>query len=204
MRKDLEQLNPEANEVIDVAYSELVLSGGELPGGVDALVLTSLLSIPSPEESTDRDGIGCTWRDILFQHEAEIFEARREKWGALKDYPFLHTFERLLNDLFITYEKRLATRYTRLFIHDFLAYYMTRCAESRQLLGRQSVFYELLFRIVKSGGYPCGWEGNYPEGRLIAYYPRKKRRSRKYPEKDCDAAVYESSPGHETASQSNC
>lgn len=35
----------------------------------------------------------------------------------------------------------------------------------------ESVFFEFLFEIYKFGGWPCGWRGEYPEGKLCVYIP---------------------------------
>jgi len=45
------------------------------------------------------------------------------------------------------------------------------CAIDRLVNGKTNNFYEKLFRIYQSGGWPCGWEGKYPDGKIIAYIP---------------------------------
>src|SRR3569833_3112775 len=44
-------------------------------------------------------------------------------------------------------------------------------AESRALIGKTNEFYEALFRAYISGGWPCGWKGQYPEGKMVVYCP---------------------------------
>lgn len=48
------------------------------------------------------------------------------------------------------------------------------CALNRLVNGKVDNFYERIFEVYKLGGWPCGWEGEYPEGRVIVYSPDKK------------------------------
>lgn len=45
------------------------------------------------------------------------------------------------------------------------------CAINRLVNGKNDNFYEKMFRIYQSGGWPCGWEGKYPDGKIIAFVP---------------------------------
>ncbi|WP_438347711.1 hypothetical protein ACP8HI_18835 [Paenibacillus sp. FA6] len=48
---------------------------------------------------------------------------------------------------------------------------LRNCALNRAINGEGENFYEHIFRVYKAGGFPCGWEGDYPgEGKLIAYF----------------------------------
>ena len=48
---------------------------------------------------------------------------------------------------------------------------LRNCAINRAVYGVTNNFYEIIFKVYKSGEFPCGWEGEYPEeGKLIAYY----------------------------------
>ncbi|PFI73957.1 hypothetical protein COK13_29330 [Bacillus cereus] len=48
------------------------------------------------------------------------------------------------------------------------------CALNRLVNGKVDNFYERIFEVYKLGVWPCGWEGEYPEGRIIVYSPDKK------------------------------
>ncbi|WP_342439390.1 hypothetical protein NSS79_11020 [Paenibacillus sp. FSL L8-0436] len=58
--------------------------------------------------------------------------------------------------------------------HDFfetVVVDLRNCAINRAINGVVENFYEQVFKIYKAGGFPCGWDGDYPdEGRLIAYF----------------------------------
>ncbi|KOP64766.1 hypothetical protein AMS62_05470 [Bacillus sp. FJAT-18019] len=57
---------------------------------------------------------------------------------------------------------------------DFFEYVVVdlrNCAINRAINGESENFYEQIFKIYKAGGFPCGWDGDYPEeGKLIAYF----------------------------------
>ncbi|UAC48872.1 hypothetical protein K6959_02825 [Bacillus aquiflavi] len=46
---------------------------------------------------------------------------------------------------------------------------LNNCAINRAINGRSSSFFEDLFEVYQIGAIPCGWEGDYPEGRIVAY-----------------------------------
>ncbi|MCX6368580.1 MAG: hypothetical protein NTX57_18010 [Armatimonadetes bacterium] len=45
--------------------------------------------------------------------------------------------------------------------------------ETRALVGRENAFFEQLFHWYKSGVWPCGWRGRYPEGKLRVFNPQE-------------------------------
>ncbi|MGC5327296.1 hypothetical protein [Brevibacillus sp. SYSU BS000544] len=48
---------------------------------------------------------------------------------------------------------------------------LRNCAINRAVNGQTNNFYEQVFKIYKAGGFPCGWDGSYPEsGKIIAYF----------------------------------
>lgn len=49
---------------------------------------------------------------------------------------------------------------------------LNNCAISRAVNGKDETnFFEKLFEIYKAGGLPCGWQGEYPDGKIVAYLP---------------------------------
>lgn len=48
---------------------------------------------------------------------------------------------------------------------------LTMCALNRLVNGKTDNFYEQIFEVYKQGGWPCGWKGAYPIGKIIAYVP---------------------------------
>ncbi|MEB3052707.1 hypothetical protein [Bacillus pseudomycoides] len=54
-----------------------------------------------------------------------------------------------------------------IFYNDVVAG-LTNCAINR-VNGKSNSFFEELVDIYKFGAFPCGWDGNYPEGKIVAY-----------------------------------
>ena len=48
---------------------------------------------------------------------------------------------------------------------------LSSCARSRAYVGAANPFFEKLFNFYKAGVWPCGWEGNYPDGKLVVFVP---------------------------------
>ena len=48
------------------------------------------------------------------------------------------------------------------------------CAYSRLVFGLENQFFESLFAIYRDGGWPCGWNGSYPKGVIVAFFPRRQ------------------------------
>lgn len=42
----------------------------------------------------------------------------------------------------------------------------------RGVLGETPHMMNTLFMMYRSGGYPCGWDGKFPEGKMVVYYSR--------------------------------
>ncbi|EEM16289.1 hypothetical protein COM13_22410 [Bacillus pseudomycoides] len=59
------------------------------------------------------------------------------------------------------------------FFNDVVAD-LNNCAFSRAINGKKNDFFETMFEIYKAGGFPCGWNGEYPgNGRIIAYFEKR-------------------------------
>lgn len=56
-------------------------------------------------------------------------------------------------------------------IRDKVASDFYHFAYKRAVLGDVPHFFETLLDIYRAGGWPCGWKGSYPAGRLVVYVP---------------------------------
>lgn len=57
-------------------------------------------------------------------------------------------------------------------IIDELASDLYHVAYKRAVLGNESHFFETLYKCYLDGGWPCGWKGEHPAGRLLVYSPK--------------------------------
>jgi hypothetical protein len=116
------------------------------------------------EEDGDEDKL--TWQDIRSEEESYVYD----KIYKLSDFSAV---EKAMTELLTTFAECLY-RYlpgqydeiTNDIIGDLYA-----CAKARAVDEDGSPFFERLLKIYQSGGWPCGWEGRYPEGTLVVYVP---------------------------------
>lgn len=50
---------------------------------------------------------------------------------------------------------------------------LMNCVKVRGILGKENLLFEKIFEVYLSGGWPCGWEGNFPNGKIKAFYLEK-------------------------------
>lgn len=55
-----------------------------------------------------------------------------------------------------------------IFYNDVVAD-LTNCAINRAINGKSNPFFEKLFEIYQFGAFPCGWNDDYPEGKIVAF-----------------------------------
>ena len=117
--------------------------------------------------SQDLDEVENVWEDIKSSEGGEII-------GQLYERD-LNSMERPIREIIQSTEN---------YPGDFVAQYIDvfeeiigdlhMCALNRLVNGKVDNFYERIFDIYKLGGWPCGWEGEYPEGRMIVYSSKKE------------------------------
>lgn len=105
-------------------------------------------------------------------------------WGDLRSYQarIFHeqspdpdktsAFRTLLDDL----DAVLHTRLRR----SPIEWMLPEIAGDLYLMVRGAVFeiqvplFNEMFEVYRAGGFPCGWDGHYPDGRLVAPFPAKE------------------------------
>lgn len=106
--------------------------------------------------------------DIKSSESADIM-------GKLYDEKQLNNFEDELYEIFNCSENYsenfIPFEYYDIFEEIQGDIYM--CALNRLVNGKVDNFYEKLFEIYKEGAWPCGWEGIFPEGKLIVFNPKE-------------------------------
>ena len=50
---------------------------------------------------------------------------------------------------------------------------LINCIKARAIVGKGNFFFEKIIEVYLSGGWPCGWEGNFPNGRMKVSYTKK-------------------------------
>lgn len=112
---------------------------------------------------------GYTWTDIREREMAAVKKDAYETDGidGIRD-----ALSKQEKSLLLLLKRRLED--ARADLLDDVFADLSNCALKRALHGRQPGFFEDLFEVYQSGGWPCGWEGDYPKGgSLVAYYPEQ-------------------------------
>ncbi|MEP6859861.1 MAG: hypothetical protein ABJE66_04525 [Deltaproteobacteria bacterium] len=108
-----------------------------------------------------------TWTDLR-EDEVAPFHAAPYDHPELK--PAYDATDGLLPNLLGLLRGKLPSSYSELL--DDIAADLQHCAMNRGLYGLvPNSFWERIWRVYAAGAWPCGWAGEYPEGRIVIYQP---------------------------------
>jgi len=105
------------------------------------------------------------WSDI---RQREMSNIKREAYNSETFTEVRTTLSSLLEELPSVVRRGLSGDHAEL-LDDVVAD-LFNCAFSRAFHGPGDGFFERLFAVYRAGGWPCGWDGDYPLGRVVAYY----------------------------------
>jgi len=166
------EFTEEVKEVLEFVNTGTLLFAGQLPSDVDAVIIRDLGKIPTDEFYEEYGDDRMVWRDILGHACAEYFAIEYEKWP--KEFPYRKFLSDFVSDMDERYKRDFPRNYRKYHLDKEIPGILAFIVHSRIVMGKNHRFFEILFEVFKSGGYPCGWAGNYPKGKLIVYYPAKK------------------------------
>jgi len=109
---------------------------------------------------------GYSWVDI---RELVMSDVNGDKY-KIKNY---NEFKKKINYIELTIEKNLNIDKKYEETWDDAYADIVNCAICRAIYGKNNSLFEKLYNVYKSGGWPCGWEGDFPEGKLIVFYPKE-------------------------------
>jgi len=107
-----------------------------------------------------------TWTDLRERQMGKVkglgykIDGFKETKGKLDEYDGV---------ILDSFHHRVDEKYQEVF--DDVTADLWNCLISRAIQGNAPGFFEKLFDAYKQGLWPCGWDGDYPDGRLIAYVP---------------------------------
>lgn len=109
---------------------------------------------------------GYSWVDI---RELVMSNVNEDKY-KIKNYK---EFNEKIDDLGSLIEKylKIVEEYTETWDDAYAD--IVNCAICRAIYGQNDSLFERLYNAYKWGGWPCGWEGNFLEGKLIVFYPKE-------------------------------
>ncbi|WP_069838565.1 hypothetical protein [Bacillus sp. F56] len=103
-----------------------------------------------------------TWKDIREIEMSEVWERFYELEDNLKP----EDIDALL-DIFSESIRHASTEF-KTFFEDIVAD-LNNCAINRAINGNTNNFFEKVFEIYKAGYFPCGWNGDYPNGTFVVF-----------------------------------
>ncbi|NLS89343.1 hypothetical protein EYI23_15490 [Bacillus subtilis] len=103
-----------------------------------------------------------TWKDIREIEMSEVWE----RFYELEDNQKPEDIDALL-DIFSDSIRHASTEF-KTFFEDIVAD-LNNCAINRAINGNTNNFFEKVFEIYKAGYFPCGWNGDYPNGTFVVF-----------------------------------
>jgi hypothetical protein len=109
-----------------------------------------------------------TWNDL---REDEVAPFHAMPYDHPEAKPAYDATDGLLPHLVTLLRAKLPASYSDLL--DDVAADLQHCAMNRALQGLvPDSFWERVWRLYAVGVWPCGWEGEYPAGRVVIFQPR--------------------------------
>jgi len=113
-------------------------------------------------------GARLTWVDVRERVASEVMAVRYQiaNFTEVDD-----ELGKLVDKFHSVLRRKLRGQYADLL--DDVAGDLFNCAYSRAVLGESDGLFERIYQAYKAGYWPCGWDGDYPNGVLIMYSPRR-------------------------------
>lgn len=110
-----------------------------------------------------------TWTDL---RELQLSKVYSELYKLPEQSLFFESFKMMFEPSKRMLVKQFKSTNYWSVINDITAD-LFNCALNRAL-GVVSPLFEQIFDAYRAGGWPCGWEGHHPNGRLVVYFPSRK------------------------------
>ena len=107
-----------------------------------------------------------TWQDIKDLQMANI----KEEIYKCEDYKIIN---KKLKEIGIKNISKIILSNECKEIWDDVYSDLINCIKARAIVGKENFFFEKIIEVYASGGWPCGWEGNFPNGRMKVFYTKK-------------------------------
>jgi len=109
------------------------------------------------------------WHDLLQSNSSKASYG-----GLFTDRKYYRNLSPIFDKQYAIFREQLSNQLNEVLSLDeidWIADDMLSLIISRTSLGENELLYENIFEVYKAGGYPCGWEGAYPRGRLVVFVP---------------------------------
>jgi hypothetical protein len=153
-------------EVADFVCSGRILSGPSTITDQAVVIETGFDDAMQRAWSQDMPEGQLTWKDIRSQEMSKVYA----KSYTFPDFPAIDKELIKLPEFFYRCLRRVLPKEFHEIMDEIIGD-LYSCAFARAVDGKGSSFFEKLLKVYRDGGWPCGWEGAYPDGRLIVYLP---------------------------------
>ena len=131
----------------------------------------SIHDITSIDEATR-----AAWEDLHGEDEMTWSDIRsfemRAVWSAVYASKEFKEIESELKELIDKLSKDLVTRFRGSKVEaigEDVIQDMQNAVYARAVFGASNSFFEAMIQAYKDGAWPCGWEGDFPDGRLLTF-----------------------------------
>ncbi|WP_145049135.1 hypothetical protein [Lignipirellula cremea] len=158
----------EVEQVVDFAKGSDLFAATPNPSAFgDALIVRDFAQAKSLAWEHVYGNDELLWSDI---REREMSEVRAIAHTIADFSAYRDNLFPLLQKLTLCIKRKLDGNKTELL--DDIAGDLYNCAFNRCVRGSGgSCFFESIFVVYRAGGWPCGWDGDYPHGRLAVFLP---------------------------------
>lgn len=151
-------------EILDLVDSGMLLKssdqGTELDGTIHDLEVAKKFAW---EEVYGDDEF--IWADLRSEKMSEVWEIIYEDDGKYSEID--SKLSKILNVLSRLIQKQLDQSHKELL--DDIVSDLKGCLFSRAVQGKNNEFFENILSIYLEGGWPCGWNGDWPNGEALTY-----------------------------------
>lgn len=157
-------------EVVEFIQSGLLLRGVPLDGPpfrvIHDLAEADLFQDP-PSDAPDGTW---NWRDIRRAGGTDDGDLVESEERRLLGHDMRRHFSALRDVMYHIVKRQLDGLCSEQHIQEILGDHEA-IAEARAAFGPTLPLLERTFVLNQIGGYPCGWDGIYPSGRMVVYFP---------------------------------
>jgi hypothetical protein len=151
-------------EVLSFVKEGRLLEGVSSKGLNDSMLIRDFEEAKKNAWSQDLSVGELPWVDLREREMRNVLKARYE----LSDFDEVdNDLGKLVDTLSTVVSKRLRGVFRE--VVDDVASDLYNCTYRRAVLGYKDGLFEKIFDAYKSGGWPCGWKGDFPEGVLIVF-----------------------------------
>lgn len=112
------------------------------------------------------------WERILDEHAGEGERAdgiADEQWLEFHRHVLLHLPDAFTLGVLQTLSPRFES------VVPYIVHLLMQCVEARAGCEQPPVFWEQIHSILKAGGLPVGWQGEYPKGKALVFWPEEEK-----------------------------